>query len=357
MQPPLREAIAIAIVLVSTRPARADVVMTASPSDLVDGPVGIETCDDTLTLSFAGATQTLDVWWADEGVPCGVAAERQSGACHAVGIGEDALAAEDGVITLTTSAGELFGDLAAPCDGTSETRTFWFFDAEASGDVVTEYPEGAAASLPLVLDTIAPSAPEMEGDAAGDTAITVGWIAPSDLPAPSAVRIYVDPNQCANDLAPRPGSVTATAGYFVVETDASTPGTTTLDTATLGWSATHNGQRGALGMTVLDEAGNESAISELVCIYHARCTGDGGTTPDCAPQGFCSVPAPGAGARTTPGIAVLAVLGGLIARHLSRRGSAPRERGRRPVVVHPLAQERLHRGTFDDDVGRAPTAS
>ncbi len=290
---------------------------TTTPIDLALSPIGSPECDAAMPITISGletraSARVIDVWWTEGDAACADVATRQAGLCTPVAIDTSTITTADGSVTIAASAHTLFADLAEPCSGTRASRTYFFFDATTAADLTTTFTSSTSGSLAIALDTIAPAAATIDGDAVGDTALTVVW---SATPTPAGVRFYVDTNACGHDTAPQsttlvPGgpSVATALVYGVDASPDFALGQTTFDTSALGWASTRYGETGAMAMTVVDASGNESPLSNLVCIYHARCTGDAGGSSDCRPQGFCAVSAIGTDRSSATWLATLVMI-------------------------------------------------
>jgi MYXO-CTERM domain-containing protein len=121
----------------------------------------------------------------------------------------------------------------------------------------------------------------MSGDAAGDTNVTIAWSNPSDLGTGGGVNVYFDPNGCAGGTADggtgtsavlTPGTVPPASARVYTQLSSSIT-STSVAAATLGWTSATHGQRGAIAVTVMDNARNTSVLSNVVCVEHVVVTG------------------------------------------------------------------------------------
>ena len=344
-----RSRLVLAIVLVLAIPvaANAQFVTTGSfghhgPSDLADDlvlmPIGRAECDDVIPFDFTALTigsteRTVDVWRSSGTATCAAAASRlpPTSTCTPVPLepGVNVRAPASSTFTMGVSARELFGSC------TSGTATFWLFDATSAPDETTTFVN--APFVHIALDVDAPSAPTIPSSLYGDAEIELTWSNPPDLGEGAATFVYFDPAGCSPDDA---GVAHASSNLLVA--GAATPhglllneaflssGHTTLrlSAGLFGWSAARYGEQGALAITVLDSAYNESVLSNVVCVAHLPTTTvEAGTMPDAAAgDGRYLIRACSIGGRPQP-LALLPILGALVlARHRRLSGAALRLR-------------------------------
>jgi hypothetical protein len=289
-------------------------------------PIGIAECDVEMPLTFsnttlASGTYYIDTWSASgTGAMCGVAANRTGAAPACTSVPLDAtINRYTGAMTflMNVTPVELFG----ACE--SRTRTFYFFNTTSSPDNSSEFV--APLAVEITMDADAPSAPTIAGDAAGDTSVVVSWTNPTDLAPQGGARVYFDPNGCGGDG----GTSTLVAGSVppgspVFESYSSSISTATIPIASLSWDGATYGQRGAVAVTVLDSARNESVLSNVVCIEHVTvsgfwnqyCADRGLTVEECnARYSGCSVGLP----SRRVDLGVLSVLAAVLGVWLVRR--------------------------------------
>jgi hypothetical protein len=227
-------------------------------------------------LPFApGTTQVLSVWRAAASGMCQNSMQRRPSAMGAPPCVEVHNQPATGMImTLSIPVQTLFGT-AACAGGTNTEQTFWFMVVSTAGDNTTEVAASHYGTVAITVDPVAPAAPMLDGDAAGDATITVTWTNPAGTEPLFGANIYVDSAGC--DASGRPISTTlrggeprpsGTAPRVVAE--GQTVSSATLSTSGLGLDY---GQYAAVAVTLVDRARNESVLSNVICVQRVRVQG------------------------------------------------------------------------------------
>lgn len=213
-----------------------------------------------------------------------------------------------------------------------------FFLLAMSGDASTDQSTIATGyyfNFRAVLDGQAPPAP-VATDGFGDQAITVSWTPASSSGTLGGASIYVD---VAASCAGGDGGVRSSllvpgeappSTINPVRTITGTGTSTTVDPTTLGLEL----DEGVVGaVAVRDVAGNESVLSNLICLrrvqvsgfWDSYCREQGLSQADCnARYGSCSVSHVGGGGSVPGGLGALGlVLAGLLVRRKRRHRAAP----------------------------------
>jgi MYXO-CTERM domain-containing protein len=246
--------------------------------DLALTPIGIAECDLRIPIAVSGLTMSstqryLDLWRADApSASCELGTMRASSTtCESLGlaasdVGFTGTAAQ----TLMVTPRQLFGQ----CD-TSATETLYLFDAASTGDVSTSYTTADFCTLALALDVSPPAAPTLSPAGPAGDAVMLTWSNPPDLGPRAGMAAYVDRTGCGG------GSLVAgAAGPLDHRVFTLRPGApitrTQIPTSAFGWSSTTFGEQVAIAITVGDSAGNDSVLSNVICVTHAAVASDAG---------------------------------------------------------------------------------
>ncbi len=297
-------------------------------SSLVDAPVGLAECDTPIPIIISGLTLSsterfIDVWRASPATAtCHLATVRggTAGSCAAVPL-DPSIAGfvDESRVVLAVTPRALFGDCV------SSHGTLFFFDTASSPDDSTTFAAAEFCAIEAVLDALAPSAPTVNGDVAGDASVIVPFINPADIGVQGEVSVYFDAAGCAIDADGSVGSdagarvsevliagapPSATHVVFIQPSGGVALASVTLPTANL-WSRAVDGARGAIAITVSDSALNESVLSNVVCVTHVSVTA---SSPSC---GGCSA---ASGPPSCGAILAVVAAGGVLRRRRRRCG-------------------------------------
>ncbi len=299
-------------------------------------PLGLAECDIEIPIRFTMLTTSLttrylDMWSATSATAgCQTGMTRSSStsiACASVPLTGNAFTnaiQHD----LNVTGVQLFG--ADACTGLTTTKTFFVFDTVSAPDTSTTFT--TYATFTISIDSQAPSPPTIAGDVAGDTTVSVTWTNPSDIGTQGGVAVYFDPGGCggATDGGVGGALVAGTvppASLLVYQQHSQSITSASVPAASLGWPAATYGQRGAIAVTVLDNAFNPSLLSNVVCADHVSVTGfwnqycadHGLSLADCtARYRGCSVGLPSRRTDLTMIAALAAIMGVLFVRRRAR---------------------------------------
>ncbi len=323
----------------------------ATPVNFMTQPLGLNDCGNAVHIQFTGITsmgttaQVIDVWRAAAATTmCPTGALARTGTaqvCFPINVSAGNTVTNLTQFNLGVTPSELFGpvpgNLAAvdPCT-TPVTTTQYFFFAQTgnAGDTSTMWPAGTYLVMPIAVDTQRPTAPVLNGPAAGDTSVALSWTT-GETGTIGSERVYFDPAGCSGGGDGGTGSSSVLMAGAPPPTSALVHTVPSLGTsgsvptsALTGWASGTYGQSGAIAITVLDSAGNESMLSNVICVQHVRVTGfweqycaeHGMTTAQCTSNYHgCSVGVPSR--RLDLGALGLlgAALGLLVARGTRRR--------------------------------------
>jgi hypothetical protein len=301
-------------------------------------PLGLHECDTEIPIRFTMLTSSttaryLDMWSATSATAgCQTGTTRSSStstACEPVPLTGNSFT--NAIMhDLMVTPVQLFG--AAACTGITTTKTFFVFDTVSSPDTSSTFTTWA--NLTISIDSQPPSPPTVAAGPAGDTSITVSWTNPSDIGTEGGVRVYFDPNGCGGSSTDGGGAdagvggslvagTTPPASLLVYEQRSQSITSASIPTSSLGWAASTYGQRGAIAVSVLDNAFNPSNLSNVVCAEHLQvsgfwnqyCAEHGLSLDECSSRyGSCSMGLPNRRADSTMIAALGLFLGALVAR-------------------------------------------
>jgi len=247
----------------------------ATAVDLVTIPLSAADCSSAsadLRLEMVDSTKNqIDIW---RGSNCNDTTQRAGMASNECV--NFALMGQDQIINTRSQMdfeGVAFAELLEGCSLADGQYGIWFLatNMASSNEEVTNY-----ASLDIVLDTTAPLAPVNVVGGRGGTQINVTWEAGNGVEASDhkEYRVYGDPSS-AVDGDSCEGSTTV-----FVPGEPTPSGVFELSRGT-GRSATINpdmfniaeNRSGYVAVVEVDQAGNESVVSEVACIARVPTTG------------------------------------------------------------------------------------
>ncbi len=225
--------------------------------------------------------------------------------------------------TLTFRPQELFAD---GCDGASQgAYVFYVLAVSARGDTTTDVAATHYFTFSVALDLQPPSAPTVS-DAAGDRQVVVSWTNNTSETLTGA-RVYVDVDgDCEGSSVLVAGAPAPPGLAPAVTAGGGAPTSASVDAARLGLEI---GQAVPVAVTVLDQAHNESVLSNVACLtrvpvsgfWDEFCTQQGETDAASCRERYSGCSVGHAAERATPW-ALWLVLGALFARAARRRGGA-----------------------------------
>lgn len=269
--------------------------------------VNAKDCDDNVAvvvkLQSLPAAGFLEVW-RDNSDDCHADAGRtlKSGAtelpCTRIG---DSIMAPGATQSLSFKVLELFSSNGKKCDQSGAQKVYFV-------PVMTETPDNASSGVSagigdaiivtFTVDVDAPNAPTKVSAADGENEIGLSWDSDDDSAAANGFRIYYDPNgiskmgsDCTSELLV---AEKAPPDPDELETSDEARGVTktTRSPSSLGLNV---GEQIPAAVVALDKAGNESRLSEVVCIQRVETDGFLDRYEDQGGKGLdkCSVHAPG----------------------------------------------------------------
>jgi len=266
-------------------------------ADALTLPFSAAECDGnvavTMRFRMVPDRNQLDFWRGTGTTDCSTEAARapDTRTCTPLTIGTDTTISGATEVPLTVTVGEIL-------DCTGSDGDFRVYALAASGAATTEpIPDGEFVYFDLTLKRTGPSAPSGLTGEDGENVLTVRWTSSeSDL---REQRIYVSAGGC-----PAGGSDGGTAGWTLYDTLSGDASSATVDPDSIGLMV---GDEAGIGVTSVDQAGNESALS-TVCVTRIETTGfcehRGGCPND------CSVGRVGAGGAPGPSAFVLVLAAG-----------------------------------------------
>lgn len=153
----------------------------------------------------------------------------------------------------------------------------------AGEDIMTNY-----GMIALTGDWSVPGAPTAVTAGTGSSAIPITWTADAVPGDHDGYRVYVDPSGCTAD---------GESGILGLSEGGAAPtGNADIEAATGAAGASYNGemsltggQRADVAVTSVDEAGNESPLSNVTCITRVQVDGFCERRPGGCPEEACSV--------------------------------------------------------------------
>lgn len=279
------------------------------PIDIVNAPYDI------------GTTQVISIWrGAPTSAACQTATNRRN-----TGTGEPPCTFVTSIpLTAAMQSIELGVQDAFESCGTATELEFWFLVVNSAMDTSTDVPVTNYFTLRAALDPTPPAAPTELMSTPGDAQIQISWTNPEGLEPLEKARIYYDSMGCdaAGEVTSTTlvGGAAAPSGTPAIDVDGQAVRTATVSGEQLGIDYD---AYAAVAVALVDRAGNESVLSEPICVqrvqvsgfWDAYCSERGMDVDTCSETYGCGVGRPGArGSAAAFWVAMLAMIGAALRR-------------------------------------------
>lgn len=308
---------------VGNRETSTNYILYYDTSTMQGQPLSIQECEDNvdITVSFAGLTTSASVaaiWTAtSSSAGCDGATQRQpTTAIQCTQIAGYSQSLTTPASDITVPVRTLFRlDSAADCTTATDLSQYvWFLPLPSASDTGTASVGYVVARIDL--DRVPPSAPTIPtGNYAGNNNITIDVTSTSDV---NEFRAYFDPTACESGVPP------TTFNQTTLASDINTGSSVTFSATEAGIAAF--GGYAAVAVVAVDHAGNESEVSNAVCVqrveiegfWEAYCRQEGREDVDECAEYYSCAARPGRSSSFVAGASLLFGFGLLLARRRSQ---------------------------------------